>query len=150
VSQKSLDIGRARFGADVQFVHFDGTTLPFPDESFEAVFTACVFHHIDHVEHVGLLSEIRRVLVKGGTFIIFEHNPLNPLTVHAVNTCEFDEHAKLIRAGQMLKRCSLAGFSRNLRRYRIFFPRSLRYFRPLERYLTWLPLGAQYLVAAEK
>jgi SAM-dependent methyltransferase len=150
VSRKSLDIGRKRFPNEARFVHFDGATIPFPDGSFDLVFTACVFHHIDHAEHVALLSEVRRVLADTGTFVVFEHNPLNPLTVHAVNTCVFDEHAKLIPAGQMLRSCGAAGFGKLERRYRIFFPGPLRRLRPLERYLRWLPLGAQYFVAAEK
>ena len=120
------------------------------DTKFDLVIASCVFHHIPPQDRQMAIRYCYSRLKEGGHFIIFEHNPLNPLTVHAVNTCEFDEHAKLIRAGQMLKRCSLAGFSSKLHRYRIFFPRSLRYLRPLERYLTWLPLGAQYLVAAEK
>jgi len=150
VSGRSLEIGRSRFGDVANFVRFDGSVIPFPDESFDVVFTACVFHHIDDSEHVKLLSEIRRVLVAGGTFVVFEHNPLNPLTVHAVNTCAFDENAKLIRAGHMSQRCRLAGFAKTTRHFRIFFPGALRRLRPLERYLRWLPLGAQYLIAAEK
>ena len=42
--------------------------------------------------------ELKRVLRAGGACVIFEHNPLNPLTVQAVNTCPFDENAVLIKA----------------------------------------------------
>jgi hypothetical protein len=35
-------------------------------------------------------------------------------------------------------------------RYRVFFPRFLRALRNLERWMTWLPLGAQYYVLAVK
>jgi hypothetical protein len=109
-----------------------------------------VFHHIPHEEHVALLAEIRRVLVPGGRLFVFEHNPLNPLTRHAVNTCVFDEHAKLIVASTMRGRARDAGFATAGIRYRIFFPHALRRLRPLEAKLTWLPLGAQYCVAARK
>jgi hypothetical protein len=37
-----------------------------------------------------------------------------------------------------------------MQHYCVFFPRLLWRLRPLERYLTWLPLGAQYYVAAQK
>lgn len=30
--------------------------------------------------------------------------------------------------------------------YTMFFPDSLNFFRPIEKYLRWLPLGAQYYV----
>jgi hypothetical protein len=34
--------------------------------------------------------------------------------------------------------------------YRFLFPRSLRFLRPLEKLLLWLPIGAQYVVVARK
>jgi ubiquinone/menaquinone biosynthesis C-methylase UbiE len=150
VSAKSLEVGNNRFPGQAEFVAFDGSTLPFPKAHFDLSFAACVFHHIDHVEHAALLAELRRVLRPGGMLVIFEHNPFNPLTVHAVNTCPFDENAVLIRANDLKRRLMAAGFASVVRRYRIFFPRPLRIFRPFEAYLTWLPLGAQYYVAAEK
>ncbi len=150
VSARSLDLGRARFSGQATFVQFDGSTLPFPAQTFDIAFAACVFHHIDHREHVGLLKELRRVLAPGGMAIIFEHNPLNPLTVRAVNSCPFDENAILIPAKIMRDRMIAAGYAAARIRYRIFFPRALRALRPLERLMTWLPLGAQYYACADR
>jgi SAM-dependent methyltransferase len=149
VSLKSLRIGSERF-PDVGFVAFNGRRLPFPDAAFDCVFAACVFHHIDATLHVSLFAELRRVLRPGGLIAIFEHNPLNPLTVRAVNTCPFDEKAILIGAGTLRRRLQAAGFARPATRYRIFFPRALRLLRPLEQWLTWLPLGAQYCAYATR
>lgn len=146
VSEKSLAIGAERYPNGAEFVPFDGQKLPFPDQSFDITFAACVFHHIDQAEHLGLLRELRRIRTSGGLVAIFEHNPYNPLTVHAVNTCEFDENARLIRASAFGANLRRAGCSQIAVRYRIFFPRFLRYLRPLERFLYWLPLGAQYCV----
>jgi ubiquinone/menaquinone biosynthesis C-methylase UbiE len=150
VSRKSLELGAARHGAAAEFRHFDGRRIPYADGSFDVALASCVFHHIPHDEHVALLAEIRRVLAPGGRLFVFEHNPLNPLTRHAVNTCVFDEHAKLILAPTMRRRVRDAGFAAADVRYRIFFPHALRRLRPLEAKLTWLPLGAQYYVAARK
>jgi ubiquinone/menaquinone biosynthesis C-methylase UbiE len=150
VSRKSLEVGAARFADAAEFTHFDGRTIPFPDATFDVALASCVFHHIPHEQHVDLLAEIRRVLQPHGRLFVFEHNPLNPLTRHAVNTCEFDEHAQLVRAPVMRQRARAAGFAAADVRYRIFFPRALRRLRPLEAKLTWLPLGAQYYVAARK
>jgi hypothetical protein len=36
------------------------------------------------------------------------------------------------------------------RDYIVFMPRFLAFLRPLEPWLTWLPMGAQYVVLAEK
>ena len=150
VSRKSLDIGAAKHGAVAEFRHFDGARIPFRDDSFDVALASCVFHHIPHDEHVALLAEIRRVLRPHGWLFVFEHNPLNPLTRHAVNTCAFDEHAELVGASTMHQRVRDAGFAAAKINYRIFFPHALRGLRPLEARLTWLPLGAQYYVAARK
>jgi ubiquinone/menaquinone biosynthesis C-methylase UbiE len=151
VSRKSLAVAAARFPELGEFVHFDGGgMLPFADASFDVAFAACVFHHIEHREHVPLFRELRRVLRPGGTLFVFEHNPLNPLTVRAVRTCEFDANARLIGGGEMVRRLAQAGFSRLGLKYCVFFPRALAALRRLERLLTTVPFGAQYYVMAEK
>ena len=150
VSQKSLEIGAAKHGNTADFRHFDGKRIPYPDDTFDVALASCVFHHIPHAEHVALLAEIRRVLAPNGLLLVFEHNPLNPLTRHAVNTCIFDEHAVLIGASAMRRRTLAAGFEAADVRYRIFFPHWARALRPTEKWLTWLPLGAQYYVRAKK
>ena len=120
------------------------------DGTFDVALAACVFHHIPHAEHGALLGELRRVLKDDGMLLVFEHNPLNPLTRQAVNTCIFDEHAVLIGAAGMRGRALAAGFATADVRYRIFFPHWARRLRPTEKWLTWLPLGAQYYVLARK
>jgi SAM-dependent methyltransferase len=142
--------GRARFRGEAEFVFFDGTCVPFPDESFDIASAACVFHHINQREHVTLLRELLRVLVSGGIVLVYEHNPYNPVTRHAVNTCPFDENAHLIPARSMRQRFIAAGFANPRIRYRVFFPSVVRSLRRLEPWITRLPLGAQYYVAASK
>jgi SAM-dependent methyltransferase len=150
VSEKSLAIARERYPDHAEYRVFDGESLPFPDGTFDLVFAACVFHHIPHGHHAALLREWHRVLKPKGTAVVFEHNPLNPLTVNAVNTCPFDENAVLIRASGMRECMLKAGFPAVGLRYRLFFPGPLRALRPLERWLRWCPLGAQYFVHASK
>ncbi len=149
-SAQSLDIARARFPGQAHCQPFDGQTIPYGDDHFDLVFTACVFHHIPEEFHVGLLAEIGRVMKPGGNFFLFEHNPLNPLTLHAVRNCSFDENAVLINAAEMKARMAKAGFFKTETVYRIFFPRFLAKLRPLERYLAGAPMGAQYFVHAVK
>lgn len=150
VSRRSLEIGRAEHGRDAEFAHFDGRTIPYPAERFDVALASCVLHHIPQLQHVPLLRELARCLRPGGALFVFEHNPLNPLTRHAVNTCAFDENAVLIGARALRGRVRAAGFTSARVKYRIFFPGPLRALRPLERRLTWLPLGAQYYVLARK
>ena len=150
VSKRSLAIGAAKHSGEAEFVHFDGASIPYGADCFDVALASCVFHHIAHSEHTGLMREIRRVLKPGGTLFVFEHNPLNPLTRRAVNTCPFDENAVLIMAPALRARAAAAGFQAARIKYRIFFPALLRGLRGLERHLTWLPLGAQYYLCARK
>ncbi|MCC6202525.1 MAG: class I SAM-dependent methyltransferase [Gammaproteobacteria bacterium] len=150
VSRQSLALGAANHGTRARFVHFDGVTIPFPDSSFDVAFASCVFHHVPAILQVALFRELRRVLRPAGTLFVFEHNPLNPLTRHAVNTCPFDANARLLGATTLRRRLRAAGFAAVELRYRIFFPAALRRLRPLERYLAWLPLGAQYCARARR
>ena len=129
---------------------YDGVQLPFSDESIDFAFTACVFHHIPARDHVMLLAEIRRCLKPNGMMVLFEHNPLNPLTQLAVARCPFDENAVLIHSREMKKRFVAAGFRDVRSRFRIFFPGFLSGFRVFEQKLEAVPLGGQYYVVARR
>ena len=148
VSEKSLDQCRRHGTANTAFRVYDGLQIPADVGSFDLIFTSCVFHHIPAEIHTSLLSQIRERLGPEGMFLLFEHNPWNPLTRHAVRNCPFDEHAVLISAPEMRRRLLAAGF-RNVRiEYRLFFPRFLSALRVLEPALVRLPLGAQYSLTA--
>lgn len=148
VSARSLTHCAARALRPLETVCYDGRTLPFEDASFDLVFTACVFHHIPAEDHIRLLAEIRRTLTPKGRFMLFEHNPWNPLTRHAVATCPFDVNAVLISAPEMRRRFRAAGFTDIDLKWTLFFPAFAAPLRPLERGLGWLPLGAQYRLVA--
>jgi hypothetical protein len=70
--------------------------------------------------------------------------------VRAVNTCPFDENAKLVRAKNLIQSIGDAGWNRPEVRYHLFFPRAFAALRTMEKYLDWVPLGAQYSATAKK
>jgi SAM-dependent methyltransferase len=150
VSERSLSLSQKRFPGMAKLQVFDGKKIPFAEGSFDLVFTSCVFHHIPPMEHLNLGQEIKRVLKQGGLFFNFEHNPLNPLTVNVVNACPYDENAILIPSRKWLRIMKEVGFHDVELNYRIFFPRILSFLRPLERFIKWLPLGAQYYICSKK
>jgi methionine biosynthesis protein MetW len=51
-------------------VQGDAHTLPFENESFDAIIMIAVIHHINPKEHVEILKEIQRVLRPGGKCLI--------------------------------------------------------------------------------
>lgn len=150
VSARSLELSQTRFPDAGNLLLIENDRIPVEDNSFDATFSACVFHHIPHEEHKLWLRELHRVTKPGGLVAIFEHNPLNPLTVKAVNTCPFDINAKLIVSRQLSRDLTAAGWNAPAVDYHVFFPRALAPLRSLEGLLHWLPLGAQYVASARK
>jgi ubiquinone/menaquinone biosynthesis C-methylase UbiE len=149
-SERSLAIARSRFGDAAQWWSINESKLQCDDQSFDLVFVACVLHHVAHEQHASVLTELYRVLRPGGALAIFEHNPANPLTVRAVNTCPFDANAVLLRAPVLHNRFRDAGFEQIETHYTLFFPRWLSGLRAIEPWLRGVPLGAQYCVLARK
>lgn len=127
-----------------------GDPMPFEEGVFDLAFAVCVVHHVPPKDWLGFVTEMRRVVRPGGVVAVFEHNPLNPLTRKVVNDCEFDADAVLLsrRRAAVLQRD--AGLERLESPYIVFFPREGRTLRAIERYLRWLPVGAQYYVASRK
>jgi len=126
-----------------------GDPLPFEDGAFDVCFAICVFHHVERGERPPLLEEMKRICRPGGLIALFEHNPLNPLTRHVVRHCEFDRDAELLsrrEASGLLRAMGLRAEGR----YILFFTRESRLLRGIENRLGWLPLGAQYLVFAQR
>ena len=82
--------------------------------------------------------------------VVFEHNPLNPLTRRAVATCAFDDDAILLWPWEAKRLVASGGFSHTRLEYIVFFPRALAPLRPLEPKLAWLWLGAQVMVVGAR
>ena len=150
-SPESIEVARRCTPGEppqVRFVVQSESRLPFSDKVFDAAFTANVFHHIPRADHRRWVDELRRVLRPGGTLLVFEHNPFNPLTRRSVRLCEFDKGVTLLRPGYTRRLLRAAGLVPGRARYYFFFPRALRALRPLERFISRVPFGAQYFVPA--
>ncbi|HEY2861729.1 MAG TPA: class I SAM-dependent methyltransferase [Terracidiphilus sp.] len=150
VSRRSLAIAETRFPGMATGLLIEEARIPAEDNSFDVAFSACVFHHIPWEEHVDWLAELRRVTRPAGMLAVFEHNPRNPLTVRAVNTCPFDENARLIGAERLADLLRAAGWGNVETKYHVFFPHALAALRILDTYLIRVPFGGQYSVSAVK
>jgi len=148
VSAKSLAVAESRFPGLAEHLLYDGGDLPLAPGSVDLIFTSCVFHHIAPAEHIGILEKLNRALAADGRLVIFEHNPINPVTRYIVSTCPFDENAVLIPAPLLRARQLAAGFRSVCVAYTGFFPGPLKALRRAEPYLAWAPIGAQYYTLA--
>lgn len=140
----------AKANPSVQYSHYTGERLPFPDESFDLVFAMAVLHHVPPASWSRFVVEMSRVTSSRGLIVIFEHNPFNPLTRLAVARCEFDADAVLLsksRTAELLHRCGVLPLEAT---YIIFFPWRIPALDAIERTLRKVPLGAQYYVAGRK
>jgi cyclopropane fatty-acyl-phospholipid synthase-like methyltransferase len=121
-----------------------------PPSAFDLVFAANVFHHIDTAAIPAWLRRCRDALAPGGSLFVFEHNPLNPLTRYVFERCAFDKDAEMIPRGTLMRLANEAALDVVDAKYTLFFPKPLGMLRPLERFLHWLPLGAQYCLRLKK
>jgi SAM-dependent methyltransferase len=130
-----------------RYRHYDGVRLPFADDQFDAATTICVMHHVPPAQWGSFAAELKRVVKPGGLAVVFEHNPLNPLTRRVVSNCEFDEDAVLLRQGRTRALLAEAGFGHVRSRAILSIPSAGRLSRRLDLALGRLALGAQYFAA---
>jgi SAM-dependent methyltransferase len=137
----------ARRNPGVHYQAYQGETLPFPDGRFDVVFAICVMHHVEPRSWRSFLDEMRRVTRPNGLNVVFEHNPINPLTRLAVYRCPFDADAVLLSQRRTARLFAESGLEVIDSRYILFFPFRSSLLQRIERTLGWLPLGGQYFVA---
>ena len=126
----------------------DGTRLPFADGSFDLTFTVCALHHVEPADRPAYMRELARVTRSGGLVVVFEHNPVNPLTRLVVHRCVFDEGVVLVGRRRLGELARSVGLTVEEARYILFFPWTRAPFPQLERRLGSVPAGAQYFLAA--
>jgi SAM-dependent methyltransferase len=132
----------------VRYTTYPGDDLPYEDERFDLAFAICVLHHVPPAERPRFVSELRRVVRPGGLVVVFEHNPLNPLTRLAVARCAFDGDAVLLTSRSARRMLREGGLEPVEQRYVILVPSDRPRVVAAESVLARLPLAAQYYVAA--
>jgi SAM-dependent methyltransferase len=151
IDPSRVAVGRAMTAnPEVRYKVLDGDVLPYPDASFDLVFAICVVHHVPPSEWLHFVTEMRRVVRPGGLVVVFEHNPLNPLTRLSVLRCEFDDAAVLLSMTRARRLLVAAGLEPAEQRFIVFVPSERRVARALEDKLARVALGAQYYVAARR
>ena len=69
IDEKILTIAKNKIEAQkamITLVKYNGSELPFADNTFHRVISSLVFHHLTSVQKVQAFSEIKRVLKPGG------------------------------------------------------------------------------------
>lgn len=119
VVQLQIDVAKEKlrqYGIAAEARWYDGTTLPFPDGSFDAVYTSDVLGHV--VDVSAWLQELQRVLRPGGYLAMFSESALGRhawirkyLFHRGLN---IDPHAafhiSLYSKSELVRRITTAGF----------------------------------------
>jgi SAM-dependent methyltransferase len=97
VTPTHLELATLRVGQMASVVPADATALPFPDESFDYVYSHGVLHHIDRPRDV--VKEILRVLRPGGRFNVHVYNrwsfvPLDMMRYHGFQWRRWIENSR--------------------------------------------------------
>jgi ubiquinone/menaquinone biosynthesis C-methylase UbiE len=149
VSEEMLVRAR-RTVPSAEFSWYDGEKLPFADDSFDVAVAICVLHHVPVSERFNVVREMARVTRPEGFVAIFEHNPFNPLTRHAVNTCALDRDAVLLPSSESVELLrDAAGETPDLRHF-LFSPLGGALGCSLDRHLRHVPLGGQYVAWVQR
>jgi len=148
LSKDSLEKARSRFPANTNFQEYDSPK--WGNLKYDLIFSAGVFHHIPQTDHTKIINKLYSLLNPGGKLVIWEHNPLNPVTQKIVKDCPFDKDAILIPSKTLKKHFKRVSLSNVQIIYTTFFPKFLSALNFLDPYLGWLPLGGQYLITGQK
>jgi ubiquinone/menaquinone biosynthesis C-methylase UbiE len=98
-------------GVAVRFDRGFADALPYPDATFDRVFSSMMFHHLQQADKPKVLAEIRRVLKPGAALEFLDFAGAHP---HSFLARIFHGHQPLSPAaeGRMLDRLREAGFVR--------------------------------------
>jgi 2-polyprenyl-3-methyl-5-hydroxy-6-metoxy-1,4-benzoquinol methylase len=149
VSEVSIEAAKGRH-PEIEYRVMEGNKIPYPSAAFDIVTAINVLHHIDPEARPDFVLELKRVIRPNGVACIIEHNPLNPLTRLAVFRCPFDKDAHLLGAAQANRLLAAAGLARVHASYFLLTPFLSARATNLERWLSALPLGAQYAAVGER
>lgn len=147
ISKDALEQARQNY-QHIQFKHLEQNALGFPDNHFNLIIAAEIFHHINRTQHKKYLDEILRVLKKTGTFIMLERNSYNVGAFFRFKRDPQEYGNRLLSpwyTSTLLKKYGKPHFY-----YYCFFPTWLWFLVFLEPWLIKVPLGQLYGVVIKK
>jgi len=153
VSQGMLDEAKRRWPQGVpqpELYQQEGAHIPLPAESVDLVIISAVLHHVPPVSRPDVYAELYRLLRPKGRLVVFEHNPLNPVTRYVVAHTPIDQNAILLRANEVTAALHRTKFNDVHTSYLMFLPPRLQSLAAVENVIGWLPLGAQYATTASR
>ena len=119
-------------------------------EPFDLVFISNVLHHIPFDEQQMWLKSIYEITSLGGTLVVFEHNPYNPVTNFIFKNSSIDKGALMLKASNCMELIEKTKFKIHSKKYTLFFLIRNNITIFIEKILYRVPLGAQYYIVGKK
>jgi SAM-dependent methyltransferase len=117
---------------------------------FDVAYCNGVFHHIAPAPRLDAARRVFDALAPAGVLGLWENHPWNPGTRLVMRRVAFDRDAIMLSPPSARRLLRRAGFEVLRTDHLFIFPRTLTALRPLERWLSRLPLGGQYEVLARR
>lgn len=118
--------------------------------TFDAAYCNGVFHHIPRAERLEAARHVLGALKPGGLWGFWENHPWNPGTRYVMSRVSFDRDADMLSPPASRRLLREAGFTVVRTDHLFIVPVGSRVVRRLERIVSRLPIGGQYMVLAEK
>ena len=118
--------------------------------TFDAAYCNGVFHHIPRADRLEATQHVIRALAPGGAWGLWENHPWNPGTRIVMSRIAFDRHADMLSPPQSRALLRKAGFDVERTDHLFILPIGSDAVRRLERLVSRLPIGGQYMVLARK
>lgn len=122
---RAIERARSLF-PELRFEVADVAALPFPGASFDKAVAADLVEHLEDDTFEGMLAEVTRVLVPGGTFSIYTPNPrhlIERLKEREILLAQNPTHIGLRTAPELRAALERAGFAVDRDEWRSsFFP----------------------------
>jgi SAM-dependent methyltransferase len=147
-SARSIELARRDYGSErIQFSPLDEYE---PLGDADLVYCNGVFHHIPPEQRGSTLRFLSRTLRPSALFSLWENNPWNPGTQYIMARLPFDRDAIKLNSIESRRLVRSEGFSVLRTDFIFFCPRFLKALRPIEKFVSGLPLGAQYQVLSRR
>ncbi|MFO0815511.1 MAG: methyltransferase domain-containing protein [Gemmatales bacterium] len=148
LSAESIEIARQQWGQEQR--RFATLADYQPEQKCDLVFCNGVFHHIPLDQREGAVKTVIDALKPGGVFAYWENNPWNPATRYVMSRIPFDKDAITLTPPESRSMLQRGGFEILRTDFLFIFPKMLKWFRPVEQWVSSWPVGTQYQVLCRK
>ena len=115
---------------------------------YDVILLVTVLHHVPINEREQVMKNILNHLKPGGCLIVIEHNTINPLTRKSIDACPLDDDAVMLKMKET--KGLMKDFYKVKGKYITFWPQKLKCLRCFDKFIGWIPFGAQYMCIGNK